>query len=117
VTEAIELFGVARVQCRTTYTQRTLARLSRQLQYVGLPALLVVLVLGLLNPSSIFHLSEVLVVILVSILFAIALLPLALLSSYLLRIAIISERTIAVGPFVSRPNAAEMADRSDLERD
>lgn len=116
VTEAIELFSVARVQFRTTYTQRVLARLSRQLQYVGLPALLVVLVLGLLNPSSIFHLSEALVMILVSALFAIALSPLAILSAYLLRIAIISERTIAVGPFVSRPKAAEMAVRSDLDR-
>ena len=115
VTEAIELFSVARVQFRTTYTQRVLARLSRQLQYVGLPALLVVLVLGLLNPSSIFDLSEAPIVILVSALFAIALLPLAVLSAHLLRIAIISERTIAVGPFVSQPKAAEMTDKSDLD--
>lgn len=116
VAEAIELFSIARVQFRTTYTQRTLARLSRQLQYVGLPALLVVLVLGLLNPSSIFYLSEAIVVVLVSALFAITLSPIAVLSAYLLRIAIISERTIAVGPFVSRPKAAEMTDGSNSDR-
>lgn len=116
VTEAIELFSVARVQFRTTYTQRTLARLSRQLQYVGLPALLVVVVLGLLDPSSVFYLPEAVVVLLVSSLFAMVLFPLALLSAYLLRIATISERTIAVGPFVSRPKAAGVTDRPDSDR-
>ncbi|WP_226023989.1 hypothetical protein [Halomicrobium salinisoli] len=112
VIEAIELFSVARVQFRTTYTQRTLARLSRQLQYVGLPALLVAVVVGLLNPSYMFTLPDPIVAILISALFACILSPIATLAAFLLRIAVISERTIAVGPFVSRPKAAEMTDRS-----
>lgn len=106
--EALELFSVARIQFRTTYTQRVLARLSRQLLYVGLPALFAVLVLGLLNTSPSFYVSGDARAVLVSALLSTAFTPLAVLSAYLLRVATISERTIAVGPFVSRPRTVEI---------
>lgn len=105
--EALELFSIARMQFRTTYTQRVLARLSRQLLYVGLPALLAVMILGLLGPSFLVGVSKDAQIILVSALFSVALVPLAVLSAYLLRVAVVSERTIAAGPFVSRPKTVQ----------
>lgn len=104
--EVLELFSVARTQFRTTYTQRVLARLSRQLLYVGIPALVVVIVLGLMPTSPRLLVSEQARLVTVSALLSIALSPLAVLSAYLLRVAAVSERTIAVGPFVSRPGEA-----------
>lgn len=105
--DAIELFSIARTQFRTTYTQRVLARLSRLLLYVGIPALLASIVLGLVA-SSIEPLPRLHRSLVVSVLLTIALSPLAVLFAYILRIAAVSERTIAVGPFVSQPNAVEL---------
>lgn len=107
---ALEQFSVARTQFRTTYTQRVLARLSRQLLYVGIPALLVAVALGLLPPSPRPGLARLLTV---SALLSVVFSPLAVLASYLLRVAVVSERTLAVGPFVSRPGA----ERTDRELD
>lgn len=102
----LELFSVARTQFRTTYTQRVLARLSRELLYVGIPALVVVIVLGLIPTSPGLLASEQARLVTVSALLSVAISPLAVLSAYLLRVAAVSERTIAVGPFVSRPGEA-----------
>lgn len=101
----LELFSVARSQFRSTYTQRVLAHLSRRLLYVGLPALVVVIVLGLLRTPSPVGTGWVRVVA-VSALFTAALSPLAVLSAYLFRVASVAERTISEGPFVSRPQEA-----------
>ena len=101
--ETIELFNVARTQFRTTYTQRVLARLSRHLLYVGAPALVTVVILGLMRAGNPLTFSSTATLVTVSALLSVALAPLAVLSAYLLRVATVSERTIAVGPFVSRP--------------
>lgn len=102
--DVLELFSVARTQFRTTYTQRVLARLSRRLLYVGVPALLVVVVLALLSDPVPFT-DGTGELVLVSAMLSIAFSPLALLAAYLLRIATVSERTVSAGPFVSRPRA------------
>lgn len=101
--DALELFSIARTQFRTTYTQRVLARLSRQLLYVGLPALLVVIVLSLAPAPSPPLVPAPARLVAVSALLSVGLSPLAVLSSYLLRVATVSERTVSAGPFVSRP--------------
>ncbi|RDI69753.1 hypothetical protein [Halopelagius longus] len=103
--QTLELFSVARSQFRSTYTQRVLAHLSRRLLYVGLPALLVVVVLGLLRTPSAVGTGWVRLVV-VSALFTVAFSPLAVLSAYLFRVASVAERTISEGPFVSRPQEA-----------
>jgi len=99
---------------RTTYTQRVLARLSRQLLYVGIPALIVVVVLALLPESQPLVPGQIRIVTLCTML-TIGLSPLSVLAAYLLRIATISERTVSPGPFVSRPGSAqnERAPNSD----
>lgn len=111
--EVLELFSVARSQFRTTYTQRVLARLSRQLLYVGIPALVVVVLLGLVPSAPPFLVADQQAILTVSALFSVALAPLAVLAAYLLRVATVSERTIAVGPFVSRPGTTDTDERSD----
>ncbi|WP_226021753.1 hypothetical protein [Halomicrobium salinisoli] len=99
--EALALFSVARTHFRTNYTQRVLARLSRLLLYVGVPGLVAAIVLSLAGvPEAV---PAGLRIAAVSSLLTVALAPLAVLSSYILRVAAVSERTIAVGPFVSRP--------------
>lgn len=104
--EVLELFSVARTHFRTTYTQRVLAQLSRMLLVVGVPALLAAVILHLLAvPSGLLFLDRYRLVV-VSVLLTVAFSPLAVLFAYLLRVATISERTIAVGPFVSRPSDA-----------
>lgn len=100
----LELFEVARTHFRTTYTQRTLAQLSRLLLYVGLPAILVAFALIL---STFPGLDGWQRVVTVSALLTVTLSPLAVLSSYILRVAAVSERTIGIGPFPSRPGAIE----------
>lgn len=104
--EALELFSVARMQFRTTYTQRVLARLSRQLLYVGIPALIIVIVLALMPSSALPLIVGPARLVTVSALLSVASSPLAILAVYLVRVAAVSERTIAAGPFVSRPDTA-----------
>lgn len=113
--EALELFSVARMQFRTTYTQRVLARLSRRLLYVGIPALIVVIVLGLMPPSPRPLVSGAAKLVVMSALLTVGLSPLAVLSAYLLRVAAVSERTIAAGPFVSRPDTDKDRDTPKSE--
>lgn len=105
--DALELFSVARTQFRTTYTQRVLARLSRQLLYIGIPALVIVIILGLMPAAPPLPETNQVRLVTVCALFSVALSPLAILSGYLLRVATVSERTISAGPFVSRPGTVE----------
>lgn len=105
--DVLEFFSVARTHFRTTYTQRVLAQLSRILLYVGIPALLAAITLNMLPTTSEPALFDRHRLLLVSVLFTVAFSPLAVLFAYLLRIATVSERTISVGPFVSRPGESE----------
>lgn len=105
--DALELFSTARTQFRTTYTQRVLARLSRQLLYVGIPALIAVIVLGLAPEPPRSPAFDPVRLVTVSALLSVGLSPLAVLSSYLLRVATVSERTVSAGPFVSRPSEVQ----------
>ena len=105
--DVLEFFSVARTHFRTTYTQRVLAQLSRILLYVGIPGLLAAITLNMLPTTSELVLLERYRLLLVSVLFTVAFSPLAVLFAYLLRIATVSERTISVGPFVSRPDEGE----------
>ena len=104
--ETLEFFSVARTHFRTTYTQRVLAQLSRLLLLIGAPALLATFVLGLL-PTVSAPILERYQLVIVSGLLTVALAPFAALFAYILRVATVSERTIAVGPFVSRPHEFE----------
>jgi hypothetical protein len=93
-------------------TQRVLARLPCLLLYVGVPALVAAIVLGLLEttPGSLHDRHRPVAV---SALLTVGFSPLAVLFAYILHVAAVSERTIAVGPFVSRPGEAEAASETE----
>lgn len=97
----IEHIGVARQHLKTLYFQRTLTALSRDILYVGLPALalLVVTVLVLSGASGPTLESAALDALVVGAV-TVAATPVAVFSAYVLRIATITRRTGAVLPFV-----------------
>lgn len=101
----LEAFGTAREHFKTLYFQWELVNLSRRILYVAVPALLVAI--GMLlyvdaagvtdSTMGVDHL-----VWLVAIAVTISLAPFFLLTSYVLRIATVVKRTLAIGPFVLR---------------
>lgn len=109
--ESLEHIDVARQYLKTLYIQDELAQFSRTLLYVGLPAMAVPICLlgaftafpvGATNPAFRF-------VVVASI--AIGLMPLAVLLSFVLRVATVSQATIAITPFTMVQQESD--DRSD----
>lgn len=102
---ALELFGPTREHFKTLYFQWELIDLSRVILVASIPALVVsasmvlyyevgslpALVPGLPTP-----------VLVVSLAIGFAVLPFAVLLSYVLRIATVAKRTLSIGPFVLR---------------
>jgi hypothetical protein len=106
LTEALRFFGPAREHFKTLYFQWELVNLSRVILYAAVPALLVSvsMILFVGNPDTIsgatFAVDNLVWV--TSAAVAVALLPFVLLLSYVLRIATVAKRTLAMGPFVLR---------------
>lgn len=98
----LELIDVSREYFKTLFMQHELSYLSRVLLYVGIPAELVAT--GMLivfsassDPISFPLLAPAVVPVAVTINFA----PLAVLFSFILRITIVTERTVAIVPFTT----------------
>jgi hypothetical protein len=104
--ETLELFGPAREHFKTLYFQWELINLSRAMLYAAVPALLVSMgmILYLDNLGTVV--GETLgvhnLVWVVAAASTVAILPFMLLVSYVLRIATVAKRTLAIGPFVLR---------------
>lgn len=98
----LRLLDIAREYFKTLFTQKELAYLSRILLYVGIPTELVATIVILWSagggnvpgPSTI---SPVVIPLTVTISFA----PLAVLFSFVVRIAVIAERTVSILPFTT----------------
>lgn len=106
--EAIERFGVAREQFKTTYLQRELTRFSQLTILCGVPAVLAALLIGFLygdlgGPAIAVDRLPVVV----SALLAVVASPLALLASYILRTATITRRTASTGPMLPGKDTSE----------
>jgi hypothetical protein len=106
VLETLRLFGPAREHIKTLYFQWELTNLSRTVLYAAVPAL-VVAISGLLYldaPGTITGatLGVDNIVWVVNAATAVALAPFVVLLAYVLRIATIAKRTLAIGPFVLR---------------
>ncbi|MFB6184577.1 MAG: hypothetical protein ABEI96_08490 [Haloarculaceae archaeon] len=104
--ETLELFGPAREHVKTLYFQWELVDLSRAMLYVAGPALVVsvgsVLFLndaGTL-PGTTLGVSNLLWA--VSAATVVAVLPFVILLAYVLRIATVAKRTLAIGPLMLR---------------
>jgi hypothetical protein len=104
--ETLELFGPAREHFKTLYFQWELINLSRAMLYAAVPALLVSMgmILYLDNLGTVVGgtLGVHNLVWVVAAASTVALLPFVLLLSYVLRIATVAKRTLAIGPFVLR---------------
>ena len=105
LSEALGLYGPAREHFKTLYFQSELITLSRTVLYVSIPSLVtsatVVLLFDVENyPGTVLGLD--LGVLIVAAATAVAVAPFAVLLSYVLRIATITRRTLAIGPFILR---------------
>jgi len=104
--DVLELYGPAREHVKTLYFQWELVDLTQAVVYAAVPALVVSIgSLLFLNDGgtitgTVLGISNLLVV--VSAATAVAVLPYAILLSYILRIATVAKRTLAIGPFVLR---------------
>ncbi len=104
----LEFFGPAREHFKTLYFQWELVNLSRVMLYSSIPALVVAMVMMLyVTPDAItgstFGIGNL--VLLVSAAATVSLTPFVLLLSYILRIATVAKRTLAIGPFILRQTA------------
>jgi len=112
--DVLELYGSAREHFKTLYFQWELINLSRVVLYAAIPALAV-------SGSMVFYVDpstmtgtllgvDVLIWV-ASAAITVTLVPFALLLSYILRIATVAKRTLAIGPFVLRPTGNDGSDR------
>lgn len=102
---ALTFFGPAREHLKTLYFQWELVDLSRNIIYTAIPALVVTGTLALYLSPTMFQ-GETLgidhLVWIVSVGVTIGFMPFLLLSTYILRLATIAKRTLAIGPFILR---------------
>jgi len=103
--DVLVFFGAAREHIKTLYFQWELVNLSRAMLYAGIPALVVVSSMVLYYdartaPGATLGISNDVLV--VSLAVAVATAPFLLLLSFILRIATVAKRTLAIGPFVLR---------------
>ena len=115
VVTALAYFGPTREHVKTLYFQWELVNLSRAILYAAVPALIVSIgaILTLDNPGTIggstLGMANVSWVVVGAA--TVALAPFAILLAYILRIATIAKRTLAIGPFVLR--TIDQNDRGD----
>lgn len=98
----LELFGIAREHFKTLYFQWALVRLSRAMMYVAIPALAVSLSIvlfvdldGMTGASA--GIEHRLLVVAIAVTLSVT--PFFLLIAFLMRIATVAQRTLAIGPF------------------
>ena len=91
----------ARDYLKTLWIQRELAKLSRMMLYTGLPAVIVA-GLGIFIAPEIpgLTIARPIIAVLLSATIAVSLVPLSVLLAYVVRIALIAQRTAAFGPFI-----------------
>ncbi|WP_227376694.1 hypothetical protein [Haladaptatus halobius] len=102
---SLSMFGPAREHIKTLYFQWALIDLSQLILYAAIPALFVAgAMLAFVGSGTFsgttFGFTDILLV--VSGAFTITLVPFMLLVSYILRIATVAKRTLAVGPLILR---------------
>ncbi|WP_254763255.1 hypothetical protein [Natrinema marinum] len=106
--ETLELFGLAREHFKTLYFQWELINLSRAMMYVAVPALVVTLsMLFFFDASAVSGtlLGTDALVWVVALAVTVAVTPFLLLIAFILRIATVAKRTLAIGPFILRDSS------------
>ena len=103
--ETLKLFGPAREHFKTLYFQWELINLSRAILYAAIPALTVVAGMRMyvdVDAVSGATMGIDNLVLLTSGAFTVSLIPFVILLTYVLRIATVAQRTLAMGPFILR---------------
>lgn len=108
--DTLRLFGPAREHFKTLYFQWELINLSRALLYVSVPALAVMAIMIMYIdanalPGTILGVDNL--VWLTSLGFVIGITPFVVFIAYILRIATVAKRTLAMGPFILRESERE----------
>jgi hypothetical protein len=102
---ALVMFGPARERIKTLYFQWALVDLLQYILYVAVPALIVsggmLTFVGAETFSGVF-LRILIVTWVVSAAFTVTLIPFLLFTAYILRIAPVAKRTLAIGPLILR---------------
>lgn len=98
--DLLESLAVVRQFFKTLALQQDFAVLSRLLVYTGILALLASLSLSLVYTVDTVAVDPSLLPVLVPLAFGVAVAPLAVFSTYVLRAATVAYRTVSVGPFV-----------------
>ncbi len=105
VVQVLEFFGPAREHFKTLYFQWELVNLSRMMLYSAIPALIVTISMMLYVTADVITgttLGVDNIVWLICGAMTVSLTPFFLLFSYILRIATVAKRTLAIGPFILR---------------
>lgn len=103
LTRRLKFFGLAREHFKTLYFQWELVDLSRSVLYLFVPALIVSMsMMVFLDPQAVPAGGGPIdgLLLLVALATAISLSPFLLVVSYVLRVATVAKRTLAIGPFV-----------------
>lgn len=105
IVTVLEFYGSTREHIKTLYFQWELINLSRAMLYASLPALLVALSMLLYVDTAgvtgtTFAIDKIVWLVCAAV--TVTLSPFVLLISYVLRIASVAKRTLAIGPFVLR---------------
>ena len=106
--ESLKLFGLAREHFKTLYFQWELINLSRAMMYVAVPALVVTMSMILFFDADAVtgaYLGIDVLVWIVAAAATVAVVPFLLLIAFILRIATMAKRTLAIGPFILRESS------------
>ncbi|WP_256393628.1 hypothetical protein [Natronoarchaeum rubrum] len=102
LTDALRGLDVARQYFRTIYVQEELARLSRLLLYVGIPAIVAAaLLLPVYRTPGVPTVPRWTLGPLFTLGVVVSLAPIAVLFAFVLRLTVVSQRTVAVTPFTT----------------
>lgn len=108
--ELLKFFGPAREHFKTLYFQWELINLSRALLYISVPALLTMGLLSFYVDANTLYGSffgtDILIWV-VSVGFVVGVAPFVVFTVFVLRIATVAKRTLAMGPFILRETNRE----------
>ena len=100
--DRLQQIDVARQYLKTLYIQNELSRLSRNLLYVGVPAVIVsVLVLRTFASPGSAIASQIRPRVYLPLAITISIAPLAVLFAYVIRLSTVAQRTVAITPFTT----------------
>ena len=115
--ERLEQIDVARQYLKTLYMQDELATMSRRLLYTGTPAVLsAIIMMYQFAASTHAILAPEMLSALVPVTLTLGVVPLTVLFAYVLRISVVSQRTVAITPFTT-PTQEGTIDPSRLVSD